>query len=437
MKTILTSFFAGALLYLPLITKAQENLAGGISTYPPVVEPPTAYRDILRVKSQGFLRQEYIANIGTWRNVEQNISSKDVFGGFDELSVSTWDTINGIWETVYKTAYTTSYNSNNLPVERIVSTTYNGNTFTSKTDYDYFTNQKVKQADMSFKNGSTFVLSAKVYFLFDANGTRYRDSVALFNPNRSVITNYTYDNNGSCTHALERNVPVYFGTDTVTENKYEYYSNGKLKRLTFYYGSASLPWVEREVTEYTYTQNGEIDKIYVWYRDTQNSNLVLSRIYGQYYTNNKLSSMVSHFFGSMQQDVYYDSIVLNYLPNGQYDTAKVYRADASLSAWESTNSHRFIFTPNSTTGINKPAATVGALKAYPNPATETLFVEIDPTITDVVDVTFTDMTGKVLKTQQLSVFAGTAASTQLPLTGIANGIYTLRVGNSALKVVKQ
>lgn len=434
MKTILTLLITGILFYLPTITKAQDELSSGFIPHK-VVEPPLAYRDILRTHSLDWTREGFLAGQNTWRNVELCVNSKNVFGGFDELSAAYWDTVNNIWENNYKTIYRSIYDSNNKLVELEKSTSYGGNSFVNKEEYIYNTNLTIKEQLSYTKSGSSFQLSSRTNFLYNANGKRIKDSTRTFNPVNNIITFYTYDNNGNCVNEIQRYIPKNF-LDTTYEYKYEYYNTGKLKRLISFYGSSALPWVERDVKEYTYTQNGEIDKVYWWYRPTQNDNLNLTRIYNHYYANNKLLSMASHFFNNGQEQ-FADSIVLNYLPNGQYDTAQVYRAGLSSTTWETTNSHRIIFTPNSTTGINRPLATVGKLKAYPNPTTETLFVELNAAIDGSTDLMLTDVTGKILKTKPVSFFAGQTTTTELHIDDLVSGIYILRAGNSTIKVIKQ
>lgn len=434
MKTLFTILITGILFYLPTITKAQNELTVGFIPHK-VVNPPLAYRDILRTYSLDWTREEFLAGQNTWRNVERCVNSKNVFGGFDELSTAFWDTANGIWENYYKTTYNSIYDSNNDLAEQEVNTVYGGNSFVSKSEYTYYPNRKIKSRNSYTKFAGSFQLTSKTNFLYDANENRYKDSSATFNPSENIITYYTYDNNGRCTHELQRYVPKSFW-DTVYEYKYEYYNTGKLKRSSYYYGVSTLPWVERDVKEYTYTQNGEIDKVYQWYRPTQNDSLNLTGIYSHYYANNKLASTTSHFFNNGQEQ-FVDSIVLHYLPNGQYDTAQVYIAGASPTTWEITNSQRLIFTPNSTTGINKPTATINALKAYPNPTTNSLFVELNAATDGSTDLVLTDLSGRVLKTKAVSFFAGQTITTELQIDDLATGIYILRAGSSTIKIIKQ
>lgn len=432
MKSLFTLLITGILFYLPTITKAQDELSSGFIPHK-VVDYPLAYRDILRTHSLDWTREGFLAGQNTWRNVELCVNSKNVFGGFDELSAAYWDTVNNIWENNYKTIYRSIYDSNNKIAELEEDISYTGSNFTNKAEYTYNPNHTVKEKLFYTKSGSTFQLSNKTMFLYNANGKRVKDSIRYFNPASSSVTFYTYDNNGNCTHEIQRNIPKNF-YDTTYEYKYEYYNTGKLKRLAYYYGSGTLPWLDRNVKEYTYTQNGEIDKVYQWLRQPQEGDsLKLRSVYSHYYINSRLSSMSLHS-GTGQ---FVDSIVLNYLPNGQYDTAQVYRAGLTSTTWESTNSHRIIFTPNSTTGINEPLATVGTLKAYPNPTTETLFVELNAAIDGSTDLVLADVTGKILKTKPVSFFAGQTTTTKLYIDDLATGIYILRAGNSTIKVIKQ
>lgn len=432
MKTILTLFITGILFYMPTITKAQDELSSGFTSHK-VVNPPLAYRDILRTQSLDWTKEVFLAGQNTWRNVELCVNSKNVFGGFDELSTAYWDTVNNAWENNYKTTYNSIYDNNNDLVEQEVNTVYGGNSFVSKNEYTYYPNRKVKSQNSYTKFAGSFQLTSKTNFLYDANENRYKDSSTTFNPSNNIITFYTYDNNGNCVHEIQRYIPKNFW-DTINEYKYEYYNTGKLKRMAYYYGSGTLPWLDRNVKEYTYTQNGEIDKIYQWLRQPQEGDsLKLRSIYSHYYTNSRLSSMSLHS-GTGQ---FVDSIVLNYLPNGQYDTAQVYRAGASPTTWESTNSQRIIFTPNSTTGINKPAATIGTLKAYPNPTSNTLFVELSTATNGNTNLVLIDLSGRVLKTKPVSFFAGQTTTTELQIDELATGIYMLRVGNNTIKVFKQ
>jgi hypothetical protein len=434
MKTLFTLLFVGALLCAPFMATAQEDLASGTYFFTPVVIPQLAYRDILRAETEGWTREEFVAQQNAWRNLELAVSSKDARGGYAELSTALWDKTNNIWQNNYKTTYNSIYNGSNLVEEKEIITSYGGNTSNVKNVYTYYPNKTEKQIDVYYNNGGSYSLVSNVYVLYDANNKRRVDSVVLFNPTRSVVTYYTYDNNGQCIERLERNVPVYFGTDTVSQALYEYYNTGELKRLVTFYGVANLPWVEREVREYTYTQAGKVDKLYFWYRQTQNTSLDLLAIYGHYYANNKLSSTTLHSFQA-GQEYYTDSIVLNYLPNNQYDTAQIYRRGATPTSWATTPTHRMIFAPATTTGVATTAKPIALIKAYPNPTTNTLFVELEAPTDGITDLVVTDMAGKVLKNQPVQLLAGQTTTIALQTQGFAKGIYLLRVGSTTTKII--
>lgn len=435
MKTLFTLLITGILFYLPTTTKAQYELTSGFIPHK-VVNYPLAYNDILRTHSLNWTKEEFLAGQNTWRNVERCVNSKNIFGGFDELSTAYWDTVNNAWENNYKTVYGSIYDSNNNLVELERSITYGGNTFVNKDEYTFNPNNTLKEKLNYIKSANTFQLSSKTSYLFNANGKRVKDSTRTFNPPDNIITFYTYDNNGNCVHEIQRYIPKGF-YDTMYEYKYEYYNTGKIKRIAQYWGMGTLPWLERNVKEYTYTQNGEIDKVYEWNRRPQEGDsLKLYYVFSHYYTNNRLSSMSMHSLAN-GSELFLDSIVLNYLPNGQYDTAQVYRAGTAPTTWESTNSQRIIFTPNSTTGINKPAATVGSLKAYPNPTANNLFVEFETIANSVIELRLADLTGKALKTQTVFVEAGKTNTLTLQTDNLAAGIYLLHAGQQTIKVIKQ
>lgn len=425
----------GLLLSMPSLTSAQDELASGIPFYKPVVELPLAYRDILRTETEGWTREEFIATQGIWRNVELAVSSRDAFGGFSELSTAYWDTANSFWENNYKAEYSSIYNSESLVEEKELEVNYTGTNFKVKTVYTYYPNKKEKQVDFYYQVGSTYTPESNRFLLYDANNKRRIDSVVYLNPASKIITYYTYDNNGRCTESVERNVPQRFGIDTISQSLYEYYTTGELKRvISLYNFNQGGPLVKIGMKEYTYTQDGKIDKVFDWYR--QNSSLELFNIYSHYYTASKLSAITSHYF-QVGQENYNDSIVLNYLPNNQYDTAKIYRKGATPMSWATTPMHRMIFVPATTTGINKAKSLVTTLKAYPNPVTNTLFVQLDAATNGTTDLVLTDITGKVLKTQTVQFFAGQTTTTELQIDDLATGIYMLRAGNNTIKVIKQ
>ncbi len=435
MKTILTSLFLGILLSMSNLATAQDELSSGAPFYKPVVEPPLAYRDILRTETEGWTREEFIAAQGIWRNVELAVSSRDAFGGFAELSTAYWDTANSFWENNYKAEYSSIYNSNNLVEENELEVSYTGTNFKIKAVYAYYPNKKEKQVDFYYKSGSSFSPSSKTFFLYDANNKRRIDSAVYLNPASSVVTYYTCDNNGRCTESVERNVPQRFGTDTVSQSLYEYYTTGELKRIVSLYNfNQGGPLAKTGMKEYTYTQNGKIDKVFDWYR--QNDSLELFGIYSHYYTASKLSAITSRYFQAGQEN-YNDSIILNYLPNNQYDTAKIYRAGATPTSWAATPTHRMIFAPTTTTSIGSAKKLGTALNAYPNPANQTLFVELNAATEGNTDIVLTDITGKVLKTKAVQFFAGQTTKTELQIDDLATGIYMLRAGNNTIKIIKQ
>ncbi|RMG86088.1 MAG: T9SS C-terminal target domain-containing protein [Bacteroidetes bacterium] len=112
--------------------------------------------------------------------------------------------------------------------------------------------------------------------------------------------------------------------------------------------------------------------------------------------------------------------------------ASVYLEEAQWGVWFANGDRALVAASEVATG--KPALT-----AFPNPASETLQVRFETTRPETVLLKMTDMTGRVVRQQQLESHAGTNQQT-LALDGLPAGYYALTLqtkeGVASLKILK-
>lgn len=85
-----------------------------------------------------------------------------------------------------------------------------------------------------------------------------------------------------------------------------------------------------------------------------------------------------------------------------------------------------------TAGIGDATTTASNLEVYPVPATEQLHIRLLATTTGTITADLMDMTGRLAQHATIDAQAGTTAATTLPVSGMAPGIYMLRIsGNGA------
>jgi hypothetical protein len=90
------------------------------------------------------------------------------------------------------------------------------------------------------------------------------------------------------------------------------------------------------------------------------------------------------------------------------------------------------------TGIDNPAGTASTFKLYPNPATQGyVTMSLIPSCDETLAVTVTDLSSRIVSTQQLDVRKGQPVVKQISLDGLSKGIYFISLqGNQTCKSVK-
>lgn len=80
------------------------------------------------------ISQEYINN--AWVNDNKNVTMFDEMGNYAGYEYYNW--VNNAWELVESNTYQNTYNTNNVLVEQVRTSTYNGTIYMSKTVYSEF-----------------------------------------------------------------------------------------------------------------------------------------------------------------------------------------------------------------------------------------------------------------------------------------------------------
>lgn len=438
MKTNFYRFMGIGMLFLFCLQGfSQDNIRFGAAPNNPIVAMPNAYWDVLRTTSTGWTRQYWETATQSWENVEKTVNEKDADGLFTEVSTLSWEASTSTWQNSYKNLYTYQKNTAGQITNASWSKetpSYNGAVQFENT----YTQGRLAEMLVKFKNGGNFVPATQAYFKYDVAGNRILDSGISIQQNTvNLMSHYQYDNNKRCVKNVYITLTQSNVLDTTYYYTYSYDANGNMTAFSYYYRlSNGSRLTENVVYNYTYTPNNAIDEMTIYYWDNTTNSIEPEYKYKHYYNNqNKLIAMVNKEYDANGVWFNSDSIAINYIPNGAYDTALMY-AGANNTSWENQHGQRLIFS-NTSTGINSPNTVETTLKAHPNPTTNSLFVELNAPIDGNTDLVLTDLSGRVLKTKAVSFFAGQNTTTELQIDELATGIYMLRAGNNTIKVIKQ
>lgn len=437
MKTFIYRLLGiGMLLSLGGQAIGQASLKYGLTPNNPVVSPPFLYLDLLCTTSAGWVWQYRTTPPLRWNNYEKVVNTKSADGDLTEVKTLHWSTNTQTWQTVYNNLYTYQKDANNNVLQVTWEQTIPNYVGAVQFDNTYNAQGRLEESIVSFRNGGVYVPTTHIYMKHDAVGNRVLDSgVNIPTSTNNLMIYYEYDNNNRCVRQMETILSANNVFDTTTTTSYTYTVDGRLNAKLIEYKKSSDRRIDASLYTYTYTPTGKIDEMTTYLKDTSSTQMDNDMFYKHYYNaQNKLAAMVFKQ-PTLKGWGTQDSIVMNYLPNGEYDTAHFYGGDGDM-AWESSYSQRFLFDKN-TTGIPQVNNITTHLTAYPNPATNTLFVEVEASTNGTTELVLTDMTGRVLNTQTLTLFAGQPINTQIKLNGMATGFYMLRAGNKTIKIAKQ
>lgn len=129
---------------------------------------------------------------------------------------------------------------------------------------------------------------------------------------------------------------------------------------------------------------------------------------------------------------------INCISLGQVDSIK-FEMTSSDNSFGYMNTPAFFsidnFTTQSTVGINE-LHTITNINLYPNPASETLFLNYESLITDELKINITDINGEEIKNTNSEVFIGTN-QLQINIENLNSGIYFIDViTNNTTKKLK-
>ncbi len=437
MKTFIYRLLGiGMLLSLGGQAIGQDVLRYGVTPNNPVVSPPLLYWDLLRTTSTGWIWQYRTTPPLRWNNYEKVENIKNADGDFTEVKTLYWDAGTQTWQNAYNNLYNYQKDANNNVLQVAWERTMPNYIGAVQFDNTYSTQGRLEESVVSFRNGGGYVPTTHIYMKYDGSGNRVLDSGAnIPTATNNLMVYYEYDNNNRCVRQVEKILSANNVFDTTTAISYTYTVDGRLNAKLIEYKQNNGMRIDASLYTFTYTPAGKIDEMVNYLKDTGSTQMNADMSYKHYYNaQNKLASMVFKLPALTGWGTE-DSIVINYLPNGGYDTAHYYVGDGDI-AWESNYSLRLLF-DKSTTGIPQVNNITTNLTAYPNPTTNTLFVELDASANGSTDLILTDMTGRIIKTQTLTLFAGQSIKTQIQFDDMATGIYMLRAGSKTIKIVKQ
>lgn len=434
MKKISTQIFTFVLFTIFSATAfCQDNLRYGEGKLPEVVSPQILFWDVLRTQTPGWIRENHNPQLNQWVNFEKAVNTKDAKNRFIELSTAYWDTLNMDWENNYKAKYTCADDNKDRLMEVIEEVSYDATEYTSKLDVHYDTAGVISSFDTWFETNTGFRLVGTTFIKYGANGKRVCDSSTFTSSQVKRTRNYEYDNQGRCIKqsVVSFTPPSFLDTQAIWT--YSYYPDGKRKQNSFFSRQNNNSLVEITREEFTYNTAGKIDKLMFWQRISPTADLLLTSLYSQYYApDGKLIAMASEGL-VFTNWIKMDSTVFRYLPNGYYDTAWGHTPQNGM--WSANPTFRLVFDANPNTGIAGIQKVATKLTAYPNPASSTVFVEVTPEKTGMVDFIITDITGKTIKTLATHCTANEINTIAISLDGVEAGIYFLRNGGQAAKIV--
>jgi hypothetical protein len=410
---------------------AQDNIRHGVAITNEV-DVPYAYWDILRQSTNGWLWQKKDGN--NWEDYEKTIQRKDSKGRFTRIETQRWSDFENKWLIVRNNGYSFVENSQNELMKVIYGMKTNTRDLTYEYEYTY-NNSKISSSKTYSKdnaNGFPKFNSINEFYLYDTNGKKIKDSVIWTSPFQLWQRRYLYDINNNLISGITINNTT--GSDTMFGNLYEYNPDNTLKVKRQIRNSIS--YIDKE-EYYTYNINGKIKELTIIDRVNTAQTLTPRDRYKHYYENDERLVAVVWQRYSNNNWINLDSIAFNYLPNGNFDTAFIYkRITSSTYEWKKEYSERIIFDYSNYVGIATPHNNFELL-VYPNPTSTVLTVSITPESDGNELLLLTDLIGKQIHTEVLNFTRGEKQNIQINMGTIPKGLYLLKVGVKTLKIIKE
>lgn len=440
MKTVFLRYWCALLLLGAIIPSfGQNNLRYGVTAVPQVVNEPITYYDVLRSSSKGWVQQTLNINTSIWEDFEKTINLRNPDGYFTELNTKYWVDGSGSWETDYQSTYQYQKDANNKVIEMIYDVLSAFDSYTVRYTFTYDQN-RLSEVEVAFKNGAIFYPSTHTIIKYNGLGQRIQDSLIDATTSEAVsMREYEYDNNGNCFRELGWGKMQDDTWDTSMMFLNEYFAGGKLKRRVSYYQNAQNDLVDNFYDEYSYTNAGNVDALTMFIKQNPSAPFNPFMNYKHYYDGqNKLQTIVSKTYSlAMARWNNDDSILLNYVTaGGGYDTSYIHTAANNGTAWSSNPTDRLVFEKNAT-GIKPIVNNKLNMRAYPNPASTELVVEINAFVDGEATIELTDLTGKRIKTNGIDLLKGQTNTVKIDLSDIPQGLYLLHAGNQTVKLVKE
>ena len=418
------------LLLFPFVAKTQNKIAADLKIVAPVVAMPYAHLDLLRVKTDGFTVQEYINN--AWQVYSVDISTKNTDSRFLELKRYAYNFFTLEPDTVFYVdqVFVTDNNNRITELSRITRVSSSIGYKETKVVFTY-AGANLEKTTATERNTTSQVYKPwyEEFYFYDSAGKRIGDSIIVAGSSGPQKTNYEYDINNRCVKSSAINK---LG-DTGLYYLYEYNTLGLLTKYTVYLNFGTM--TKYEIRDYSYNANGQLISHEAALYSPITQKMTPQALYLQHFNGQgHLTQMVYKAYVS-NEFANRDSIVLNPLPNGNYDTSYAYR-HLTANTWEQTPLQRYIFNKSSSTGVAKTIVPDFAINAYPNPVTNNLTVDFELVTGGSFEFTLTDITGKTVKTITAYNFEPGRKSIAVNMTDITPGIYFLNYGSNTVKVIK-
>jgi hypothetical protein len=437
-KTMKTIFYrlilATMLSVMALQTFAQDVLRYGVTPNHPVVQLPLFYWDLLHNSGVDWTEQHGTASGTTtvWHNYQKYINQKNGNGLFTEITTLDWNTASKTWENSYQNLFTYSQTSSNEPTEVIWEKIAPGYTGGAKFNNTY-TQGKLTEMVISFKNGGGFIPITQSFILYNNEGNRNIDSgVSVQTGNPNYQNEYLYDNQHHCTKEsyFEPNQGSVMTLKNVSE--YTYNTDGQLETAGIF-AKNNNQLEKLAYYEFRYTDDGKIEGAAIYATNPITKVFEPAEQYWHYYdAQNRLVAMVKRNYNATQEWDNTDSVAINYLPGGEYDTAYVFAPDGT-NTWETSPTQRLLFDAPTNTGIQSPTVANIGIKAYPIPAHNTVYVEFEAK--DITEIVITNITGQNIIAQTVEANAGQTTKAAINLAGLAPGVYLLHAGQQTQKII--
>lgn len=376
-----------------------------------------------RANASGTLFEEYSQNYVTSRNEDGNITS--------EISQNY---SGGTWVGDYKYIY--SYNTENQ-VTQIITQNWSGGAWTNndRKDAEYTGGKMTKLTDYSWSGGAWVADDRKIYEYEAGNCvmvvTQYYSGGTWINQEKTSITynssskivsileynwsggawvsdskmEFTYNTSNQLTEVLAQN---YVGGAWENDfHAFYSYSSGQKSSYILKEWSAGV-WDNKVRKIYTYGSNGKIKDV-----SKSNYNIGLSEWV------NDIKINITYNSNNLITTIYYESW------------------NTSASAWEKASGndkYTFLYESYTPSGI-EPINLEGTVNIFPNPANNSLQVQLDWTQAQSTQIGIYDMSGKLWK--NIDYPSSQTLHTSLDISALPAGAYFLNISTPKGNLIKK